>query len=208
LPKDWLRRACAGLIALTAVVGLVVQLDATFANARSLAASLWILLRYFTILANVLVAVVFAMEAFDQPRPRHAWLMGGAVYLIVLVGVIYGLLLRGLLELSGGAALADLLLHTVTPLIAPIYWLVFAAKGGLRYRHVLIWAAAAVAYVIYALVRGHFEGLHAYPFIDLAKIGAARTAINCLAIGAVFLPIGCAFVWVDHALARKPARAA
>jgi hypothetical protein len=35
----------------------------------------------------------------------------------MLVGIVYWLLLRGLLELSGGALMADALLHTVVPIL-------------------------------------------------------------------------------------------
>ena len=207
--NDALRRSCAAAIALTAVVGLIVQFVSVLEQNGSFAANLWVLARYFTILANVLVAVVFGGIARDASGWGSPRLLAGAVFAIILVGVIYMLLLRGLLDLSGGAWLADVVLHMVTPVLAPLYWLAFARKGALAYRDPLLWGLFPAAYVSYALARGAIDGNYAYPFIDAGRIGWAQTGINCLLIGTGFIAAGCAFVWLDHALAGagRPPRA-
>jgi len=199
-------RAFAAGVAAVAIAGLVIQFRATLAITDAVGGAVWVLLRYFTIMANVLVAVVMVRRAFSVDPPRHAWLLGGVVVIIGLVGVVYTLLLRGLLELSGGAALANLLLHYVTPVLAPLYWLLFAPKGGLRYRDTAAWCALPVGYLIYALVRGELEGHYAYPFLNLAKLGAGRVATICAVIAVGFLASGCTFVWLDGWLGRRGGR--
>ena len=198
-------RIAAGIIALIAWLGLAVQLAATFEQSGSLAASLWIVLRYFTILTNLLVALVMTALGLGKARLVSPALLGGVTLAIVLVGVVYSLLLRGLLELSGGARLADFLLHDVVPVLVPIFWLLFAPKRALRRYDPLLWALYPFLYVIYALARGAAENKYAYPFIDVAQIGWLQTATNSLLMALAFLAAGFALVWLDRRLGRQSA---
>ena len=199
-------RIAAALIALVCWLALAVQFRATLGQTGSVAETLWILLRFFTVLTNLLVGVVMSGIALGSLRFASPRLLGFVTLAILLVGIVYMTLLRGLLELSGGALLADMLLHKVTPVLVPLYWLAFVRKGGLGRRDPLIWCLFPLAYFAYALVRGAIEGRYAYPFIDLASLGPARVALNALLIAAAFLAAGFAFVWLDGRLARRAAR--
>ncbi|MFZ2995241.1 Pr6Pr family membrane protein [Sphingobium sp.] len=189
-------RGGAAIVALTAMAGLAVQVDASIAQTGSVGAALWTMLLYFTIWTNMAVAISFAVVAMGRRVSAH-WL-GGVLLAILLVGIIYGLLLRGLLSLSGGALLADTLLHKVTPLLAPLWWIAFAPKGRLGWRDPWIWAMFPAAYLPYALVRGAMEGRYAYPFIDVARFGAGQVAINVVVIAIGFVAAGLALVWIDR----------
>jgi hypothetical protein len=195
-------RASAGIIALIALLGLAMQLRASLVLLGSPAAALWAMFRYFTIIANLLVALTFAGVALGRPRTASPVLLGGVVLAILLVGIVYGLLLRGLIELSGGAKLADIILHNVTPVLAPLFWLIFAPKGGLRRRDPWLWCFLPIAYFAYALARGAAEGVYAYPFMDAARIGWLQTATNGLLIASGFVVGGFALLWLDQRLAR------
>ena len=197
-----MHRLAAAIIAALAWGGLAVQFNATLQGADSPLAALFILLRFFTVLTNLIVAVTMTAAALGKRIP--AFVLGGVTIAIVLVGVAYMLLLRGLVELSGGALLADTLLHKVVPVLVPLYWLAFAPKGELRWRHAFAWSLYPLAYFAYALVRGSFEGRYAYPFMDVAQIGYGQTIINAAAIAAGFVVTGLALVGLDHMLA--PAR--
>jgi predicted nucleic acid-binding protein len=100
-------RIAAAAIALVGWFALAVQFRATFGQTGSVAETLWILLRYFTVLTNVLVAVVLTGIVLGRPRFAAPAILGFVTFAIMLVGVVYMTLLRGLLELSGGALLAD-----------------------------------------------------------------------------------------------------
>src|SRR4051794_18417329 len=106
-------RAAAALVALICWLGLGVQFHATYANTGDVLATLWGLARWFTIITNLLVAVTMTRLALGGAV--SPFLLGGATIAIILVGVVYMTLLRGLIELSGGAHLADTLLHKVSP---------------------------------------------------------------------------------------------
>ncbi|KKB11358.1 hypothetical protein VE25_13740 [Devosia geojensis] len=195
------RRLAAALIAAAAWVGLGIHIQAQLAASGSLPAALWVLAGYFTVLANLVVALVFSGLALGwRASPRF---VAGVALAILLVGAVYAILLQGLRELTAGAALANLLLHQVTPVLVPLYWLAFVPKGNLRWRDPLLWAAFPLAYLAYALLRGTAEGHFAYPFIDLAQEGARQVAINVAAIALCFLVAGWLLVWLDRLLAGR-----
>lgn len=194
-------RVAAAIVAAVALTGLVIQLDASIALTGHLDAAIWGMLRYFTVLTNILVATVFTLTAAG--RRVGPFVLGGTVLAIMLFGVIYMTLLVGLLELSGGALLADFLLHKATPVLALLWWLGFAEKGQLRWRDPLGWAIYPLAYLPYALLRGRLEGLYAYPFINVAKLGGNTVLFNAIAIAVGFLLAGWALVAIDRTLAPK-----
>ncbi|MBU0868631.1 MAG: Pr6Pr family membrane protein, partial [Alphaproteobacteria bacterium] len=192
-------RMAAAIVALVALAGLVVQFAATLDQTGSVAGTLWTLLRYFTVLTNLLVALAFGWVAIGgRPHPRR---LAGVMLAILLVGIVYGLLLRGLLTLSGGALLADTLLHKVTPVLVPLWWIAFAVRGQLRWRDPWGWALFPALYLPYALLRGMAEGRYAYPFIDVAKIGIGTVLVNAVLIAMGFVAAGHALVWIDRRMA-------
>jgi hypothetical protein len=195
-------RTVAGVIALIAWLGLAVQLNAVIEQNGSLTETLWVLLRYFTIITNLLAAVVFTGIALGKSAFGSPVLLGGLTMAMVFVGVIYVLFLRGLLELSGGAKLADFILHYVSPVIVFLFWLVFAPKGALRNSNPLLWVIYPLTYGVYALARGAIDGKYAYPFIDVAQIGWLHAITNILMMALSFLVAGFAMVWLDRLLGR------
>ena len=195
-----MRKAAAAAVASCAWAGLVTQFVATYERTGSVGETLWILARFFTVLTNLLVALTFTAIVLGR-RVSPFWL-GGVTLAIVLVGVVYTLLLRGLVELSGGAVLADIILHKIVPVAVPIYWLLFAPKGQLDWRNALLWMLYPLTYFAYAMVRGMIEDRYAYPFIDVAAHGFTQVAINAAAIAAGFAAAGLAFVAADSLLGR------
>jgi hypothetical protein len=200
--KSGRARATAALVASIAVVGLVVQFQAVLGRQGSIAVTVWSLLRYFTIIANLLVTAVFIGVALGWSRAARPSVLGGVTLAIVLVGVVYGLLLNGLLELSGGDEFADLVLHKVVPVLVPVWWLTFAPKGGLTWRDPWLWAVLPLIYFGYGLARGGLDGVYPYPFMDLAKLGWGRTLAHALAMAVAFVGAGFSLVWLDGRLGR------
>ena len=191
-------RILAIAIALLAWVGLAVQFSAVLEQTGLVAETFWVMLRYFTITTNLLAAVVMTGIALGKAAFGSPVLLGGLTLAMVFVGLVYVLFLRGQIELSGGARLADFLLHYVTPVSVLLFWLVFARKGALRHSDPFFWAIYPLAYAVYAIARGAVDNKYAYPFIDAAQIGWQQTAINVLLMLLSFLAAGFALVWVDR----------
>ena len=187
--------AAALLVALICWAGLAIQFNATYAVQRDVADTLWILLRYFTILTNLMVAVVMTRVALGGKV--SAFLLGGITIAILLVGIVYMTLLRGLLELSGAALLADMLLHKVSPVAMSLWWLLFAPRGRLKYNAPLWWALYPLAYFAYAIARGLNGDKYPYPFMNVDKLGWTQTMLNAGGIAMAFLIAGSLLVWLD-----------
>lgn len=196
-------RIAAGLVALVAWFGLAVQFNASLAQVGAVPDTIWVMLRYFTVIANLLAALVLAAAVIGGYRLTSPSLLGGVTIAMVLVGIVYALLLRGMIELSGGAKLADDLLHVVTPILVPLFWLLLAPKGGLRSGDPWRWTLLPVGYFAYALARGALEGRYAYPFLDGPKVGWLQVATTATVMALCFVLAGFALLWLDRALARR-----
>lgn len=195
-----MQRAAAALLALTAWAGLATQFSATHSAGYSVGETLWILLRFFTILTNLLVAVTMTRLAVGRAVPPF-WI-GGITLAILLVGIVDATLLSGMPQFTGAANLADILLHRVTPLAVPVWWLAFAPKGRLGPRDPLLWALYPMLYFTYALVRGGIDGKYAYPFIDVAHHGWPAVLLTAVLIACVFVAAGFGLLLLDRRLAR------
>lgn len=194
-------RSSAGLIAAIAWIGIAIHFHALRGDGMSLAATLWTLLRFFTITTNLLVALLFTWLALGGRPVRRPKLLVSIALAILLVGVVYELLLSGLVDLTAGSATADVLLHRLTQLLVPLFWLAFVPKGHLGRRDPFLWTLYPLAYLGYALARGAAEGRYAYPFIDVARNGWPTVAFTCLIIAAGFVLAGWLLVAIDRALA-------
>ena len=185
----------AAIVALICWAGLAIQFNATYAAQRDVVATAWILLRFFTVITNLAVAIVMTRVALGGKV--SAFLLGGVTIAIILVGVVYMTLLRGLLELSGGALLADTLLHKASPIAMTFCWLDFAPRARLKYNAPVWWAAYPLAYFAYAVARGLNGDKYPYPFMDVGKLGWTQTIINAGGIAMAFIVGGFLLVRVD-----------
>jgi hypothetical protein len=196
-------RLLAAGIAGIAWTGLGLQFQASFGQLHSVVAALWVMLFYFTVITNLLVATVFTALAFGNVRVASPFNVAGVTIAIVLVGIVYMLLLNGSLELSGGAKLADTLNHKVTPVLVALFWLFAAKHGGLGWRDPANWALLPLTYFIYGLLRGHAQGKYPYPFMNPAKLGWGSVAVNAAIMALGFLAVGYAMVWLDRRLSGR-----
>ena len=186
-------RTAALVVALVSAAALAVQVALSLAGDHDLVAALWLLARFFTILTNTLVALSFGLMVVRGHALPTAWL-GGLTLWIVIVGVVYHLLLAKLYAPTGVDWWVDQAFHTGAPVLAVLWWLACAPKADLVLRHAFLWLVWPLAYTAYALVRGAFDGVYPYPFLDVSEIGYGGVAVNaagkaagCLAGGLVVI---------------------
>jgi hypothetical protein len=196
-------RAAAWVIALVALLGLATNFAMSFAFTGSLWRTAWSLLRYFTITSNLLVLTVFICIGLSGSLAGVGKWMGATVLSIVLVGVVYAVLLSGQRALSGGSLIADVLLHRVTPVLVPMFWLLFMPKGHLTRRDPYLWALYPLCYFAYAMIRGALDGRYAYPFINAARLGWSHVILTAALIALGFFAVGEAFVFLDRRAGRR-----
>lgn len=179
-----LRLVMAALIAFTVIVQLVEALT------RAIPASAGNFFSYFTIQANILVAVVFAVAAVIQLRqpaePR--WLdrlRGAATVYISITGVVYALLLSNI-DVNTPLPWANVVLHYVVPIVTVVDWLLDLPERTIPFRSALVWLAYPLAYLVYSLIRGPIADWYPYPFLDPGPHGYGYVAVMsvCVAIAA------------------------
>jgi hypothetical protein len=200
-----------GLIAL--VLQFAITIPASMAAGRSFLSSIVFYFSFFTILTNIAAAMVHA--ALVSPA-GYAWfpafagqrLRAGVAVAITLVFIVYATVLAGLWQPQGLFLLCDILLHYVTPFIFVVWWLIAGADGSTRWRDISWWMIYPLAYLAYALIRAPFAGEVPYPFLDVAKNGAASVAVSAVSVTALFIGLSVLAVLIDHGISRlrgKPA---
>lgn len=208
MADDRLARGTALAIGLGALIGMVPPLQNALARGDGLPDALWALLRFFTIVTNLMVAIVFlriASGGRDAVKP--IWL-GCVVLAILLVGVVFNLVLGQMPQPSWWSRIGDSLHHHVAPLAVPLWWLIFARYGALGWRAPWLWSLYPLAYCAYILTRATLEpaglpGRIPYFFMDAARLGWPTAIANMAAIAAGFVLAGHGLVVLDRALARR-----
>ncbi len=165
----------------------MLQFAASSALTGSAGAAILVMLRYLTVITNLVLAAIFTGVALGRPGCGRPFLLGGVTLSILLVRIISGLLLRGLVELNGGVRVADVLLHQATPILAASFWLACVPKGTLHRRDPFLWALFPLAYLAFALIGGELDGMYPYPFINVALLGWTRTSLNGAVIAMGFI---------------------
>lgn len=204
--SERLWRYFAMAIAACGWLGLVLQVVLAALRAHSLGAAIWRLSIFFTILSNLITAVVFTGIAMGSLRLRHPLLLAGLAMTMALVGAVFELMLRRIVHPTGWLLVTNALLHDAMPLLTCGAWFFLAEKGRLRARDPWLIAIFPILYLGYALARGATGGFYPYPFLDPGKIGWAGVAGYVVAISAAFLLFGHVMVVLDRRLARRTRR--
>lgn len=183
----------------------VIMLGTYAANGDSALAAAWRFLAFFTILTNLVVAVVMTRKALGgRFAPSHSLVSAATLY-IVIVGLVYTFVLAALWKPEGWQLIADVALHYASPLLMAFYWLVLEKKGALTMRDALGWLAFPFGYLVYALARAQFDGFYPYPFVNLPEIGWVQLAINAAGLLIAFAGLGALLVFLDRALSQRAA---
>lgn len=194
-------RLSAGLLAGLALVVIGLQLMISSQEHGSLAAAIWHLARYFTILTNVLVAGTFTLMAWRGRALSPIWLAGLTLW-ILIVAIVYHALLAANLTFEGLNWWTDQGFHTGVPALTALWWVLFAPKAGLGARHAGLWLAWPLLYVSYAMIRSPYDEGYPYFFIDLPSLGPQQVAINISGLSLAFFLGGLGVTGLARLLSR------
>ena len=190
-----MRNIAAALVAIVCWAGLGIQFSATYAHHHQVGPTIWVLVRFFTILTNLLVAAAMTWVATGRRTPPTV--LAGLTLSIILVGTIYWLLLAGLHHLNGRAEIADILMHKIAPIVMTLWWLLFAPRARLKWSAPWWWCLYPLAYFLFVIVVARFDGRYPYPFINVAHIGWLQTLLNAGGIALAYILAGYLIVWID-----------
>jgi hypothetical protein len=168
---------------------------------------------FFTVLTNVLVAVALTLPVVGAGTRLGRWagsegVRAGVTLYAVVVGLVYHFLLHATWNPQGWALVANILLHYVMPAAILLDWLLFTARGRLRWIDALKWLTFPLIYGGWTLVHGYAADWWPYWFIDVPALGLARAALYFSGLLVFFLIVGLLVVTIDRALARRDRSAA
>ncbi|WNL45983.1 Pr6Pr family membrane protein [Dyella sp. BiH032] len=192
---------------------LLLSIQLTRANGQGALAGVWSYLGFYTVLTNILVAMVLTAGALG-PRGAVTRFFGRpdvasmAAMSIVVVGIIYNLLLRQLWHPEGWQLFADVTLHDVMPIAFLLYWWFAVPKTALHWRQIPAWQSYPIAYFAYALARGAVNGWYPYPFLDVAHEGYLQVVINAVMVLLFFITVALVLVGLGRWQARRAAQPA
>ncbi len=206
--RPLLARAWFALTALSVLIGLIIQVDVsaglTGTQFTSVGSLVFNVFCYFTVQSNVIVGVTTALLAVGPHRTSTVFRVFRLTGLIgiTITGVVFHLVLKGLQDLKGAAATADLLLHTVVPVLAVLGWLLFGPRRLTSWRVAALALMFPLGWVAFALVRGELIGFYAYPFIDVRVLGYPRVLVNVVLVGVLFFTLAAGAIVLDRRLPR------
>lgn len=202
--------------ATVAWLGVLLQfylsLKLALGNGKSVAEGLVIYFGYFTILTNILVALVLTMPlvAPASSAGRFAARPGvgtATAAAITVVGLVYVLVLRHVWNPQGWQLVADSVLHYATPALFLVHWWIGVPKHALRRPHIAAWASYPITYLVYILIRGELTGLYPYPFLDVTALGYGRAAANTLGMLVLFTLVSLGLLAAAHLQRGAPGSA-
>ncbi len=184
----------ATLVAVAAQLRVVIDAGGSAANFFS----------YFTILSNLLAALVFLGAAaylalHREPVARDDLLRGASVLYMAITGIIYATLLSKY-ELGLTLPWVNAQLHFVMPAAVVVDWLYQPQRTKLTARQTWWWLGFPLAFLVYSLVRGPIAAWYPYPFLDPNLAGGyGGVALYSIAILAVILGMS----WVLRNLGNR-----
>ena len=203
--RAWAGRALLLATAVVVAAGVIIQVPASADNTEGFfdgrterALNTFC---FFTVQSNIILGVTCLVAAL---WPSHRSLVFDVARLtgviaIAITGVVFHLALRDLQDLTGQAKVADFLLHSASPVLGVIGWLLFGPRGRTSRQVVLLTLVFPMAWAVFTLIRGEIVGFYPYPFMDVDDLGYPRTFVNCAIIGAAFV----AFASGAHSLDRR-----
>ncbi len=160
---------------------------------------------YFTVQSNVLVGIAAATLVIRPDRDGAFWrvLRIGSMFGITVTLAIYHVILAPLAAFTGVAALSNIGLHYVAPILAILGWLLFGPRPRVTWQALLLAALWPAAYIVLTVVQGAVTGFYPYPFVNISKLGFATVAVNGAGIVFLLLAVGSLYLFLDKVLARK-----
>ncbi|TCM51508.1 Pr6Pr family membrane protein [Kribbella sp. VKM Ac-2568] len=210
MTKSVAGRVWFGVTALVVALGIVVQLFVTANGTEGFYPDnperVLNVFAYFTIQSNLLLGATCLLLAMDPDRPRGVvfrTLRLNGVLCIAVTGIVYHLVLAATDELSGWGAFTNVLVHTVTPLLGVLGWLLFGPRRQTDGRIVAWSIVYPLLWLAFTLIRGEGTGFYPYPFTDVSLHGYGQVLLNCLLVALLFLALAAGATFLDRRIGQK-----
>jgi hypothetical protein len=161
-------------------------------------------LSYFTILSNILVAVMLTALARGRVRPTLLWrtIRMDSLIMITVTGLVFALILAKDADLQGLQYVTNTIEHYIVPVLTVLTWLLWGPRAWLRLVTVFTAMVIPLAWLAYTLIRGAVVDSYPYGFIDVAVLGYGTALVNIAGVLALGIVLGFVFLGLDRLLSR------
>lgn len=195
----------AGIIALLVFCSIFLQL-VLMIQAPTSDSIVVVIIRffsYFTILSNLIVFAYFISKAMSAELGENGFwtkpeTSTAVTVYITVVGLVYHLVLSKIHNPQGLAKIADHGLHSFTPIITLLYWVVFVSSKKVNYASIPYWLIYPAFYFVYTIIHGALTRFYPYPFLDVSKIGLLQSFLNCLVVLVLFTFLSLSFSFIAN----------
>lgn len=156
------------IIVLTSSLGILIEMLMTGLEESIIDGIL--ILKYFTIQSNLLVSIYFVLILLNLDQ-KVKNLLGGITVYIFVTFTIFHIMLSPIWDPEGIRALANYLLHYITPLLVVTYTIIRRNEYHFHYKNILIWMIYPFTYLGFLFLSGVLTGDYIYPFFDVAEEG-------------------------------------
>ena len=167
------------------IAGIFLNLSNTY--------SIRALMSYYTLQSNVICLIAFVivliLELLDRQYKTDIYYLikGGLVITIAITAIIYhialapgGFQMDALQNSISNKMLANFLVHTVSPLLVLLDYILFDEKGHFKFFYPILWLIQPLNYVVYVYTYSNLGGSFyniggsrqfAYFFLDYNELG-------------------------------------
>lgn len=166
---------------------------------------------FYTIQSNLLVFFAYlylliksGINSLSKKQSRSVDfapnIMGALTLIIVITGLIYNFVLVPTISDTSGYAVnsfSDILVHTFTPIMVFVDWILFANTSDTKNIKPWTWAILPLLYWVFTIIRAQIGGpiagfgsYYPYFFIDADQLGWGRVIINVLVLLVAFVLFG------------------
>src|SRR5262245_34649704 len=154
---------------------------------------------FFTIISNILIALAMTLPWLAPGSRLGRWFERPAVRTvlagyIIVVGVVYHVMLRGLFHPQSWRLVCEIILHYVTPTLFVLDWLIFVPKRDLPWKTSVGGLVLPLGYVAWTLLHGAITGFYPYPFLNVLRLGYVQVFINIVSLIVAFVILMLALV--------------
>ncbi|WP_433764037.1 Pr6Pr family membrane protein [Flavobacterium ginsenosidimutans] len=163
---------------------------------------------FFTITTNSVVFICSAMLLFGGKSAINAFFRKSTtitaitVY-ILIVGIVFNLLLRSIVDLQGHHRIVSEIFHAVVPTLFFFYWLFFVSPEKISFKAIWFWLVYPIIYMIYTLFHGFISNFYPYPFIDVTKLGLQTAFVNGVFVLIAFVILSVILIFISKIRTKK-----
>lgn len=152
---------------------------------------------FFTTQSNLLVGLCFVWGALALwlPSGPPAVVRGAVTLYILVTFLVFHLVLANPASGFGDGSVQfgtfqNTLLHTVTPLLALLDWLLISTERARWRWPATAWLIYPLGYLAFVLIRGAIVHRYPYPFLDVTSLGYLGLTISAVALLVFFWLLG------------------